>query len=611
MTTNCNICVENFNKSNRKIVSCEFCEFTCCRECAQTYVLDESNVRCMEPSCGKVWSMKHVRKMFQLNFIKGKLSNHQGGILFQREQALFPQTQAEMERRHQLEKEIDQLSKYISELRELAKNEREKIREKYNMVTSEYNNEFDQQILPIYDQIHEYETHREHLRFKIKNKNATDKPKFVKACPSEYCRGFLNEKFGCGLCKTQFCDKCHGKKEDQHICNKDDVATVSFMAKDTKPCPKCGEGIYKIDGCDQMWCPCCHTAFSWRTGNVETNIHNPHYYEYMRKTGGGQAPRNPGDVPCGRVLDHHLTNRFYQELYRIKGNVYPPGVGVNDNTLEQIARNVSRDFIDLIPEDACFTCLLDFSPYIVWAKEKMDYGLFPIEGHLSQLCFKTLGDMIKTYPIKGSDIYDMYRTHIMSAEKKINLLNIKIIEITRGGIHTMHHTDPPRYWTETEHYNLRRRYLLQKISKEQIIDKLLQDHNTMQFNNEIHDLLSMGTDMLRDILYRYLDTLSHIKSLTFVDSHPEIDVLPEIQRLICYLNDNLYEICHAYSQPICTVNKDFALVRRYKTVAYLNKLSLQDIPEDVSELYRKMLLRRRQAQQKIEQREQFEQIEQI
>lgn len=600
MATNCNICVENFNKSNRKIVSCEFCEFTCCRECAQTYVLDSSNVRCMEPSCGKVWSMKHVRKMFQLNFIKGKLSNHQGGILFQREQALFPQTQAEMERRHQLEKEIDQLSKYISELRELAKNEREKIREKYNMVTSEYNNEFDQQILPIYDQIHEYETHREHLRFKIKNKNATDKPKFVKACPSEYCRGFLNEKFGCGLCKTQFCDKCHGKKEDQHICNKDDVATVSFMAKDTKPCPKCGEGIYKIDGCDQMWCPCCHTAFSWRTGNVETNIHNPHYYEYMRKTGGGQAPRNPGDVPCGRVLDHHLTNRFYQELYRIKGNVYPPGVGVNDNTLEQIARNVTRDFIDLIPGDACFTCLLDFSPYIVWAKEKMDYGLFPIEGHLSQLCFKTLGDMIKTYPIKGSDIYDMYRTHIMSAEKKIDLLNIKIIEITRGGIHTMHHTDPPRYWTETEHYNLRRRYLLQKISKEQFIDKLLQDHNTMQFNNEIHDLLSMGTDTLRDILYRYLDTLSHIKSLTFVDSHPEIDVLPEIQRLICYLNDNLYEICHAYSQPIYTVNKDFALVRRYKTAAYLNKLALQDIPEDVSELYRKMLMRRRQAQQKIE-----------
>jgi len=565
----------------------------------------------MEPSCGKVWSMKHVRKMFQLNFIKGKLSNHQGGILFQREQALFPQTQAEMERRHQLEKEIDQLSKYISELRELAKNEREKIdREKYGTAICEieFDKDYQEIILPINDQINEYETHREHLRFQIKNKNATDKPKFVKACPSEDCRGFLNDKFDCGLCKTQFCDKCHGKKEDQHICNKDDVATVSFMAKDTKPCPKCGEGIYKIDGCDQMWCPCCHTAFSWRTGNVETNIHNPHYYEYVRKTGGGQAPRNQGDVPCGRVLDHHLTNRFHQEVCRIKGDFEPKVVGcIYNNT----ARKVTKEFFDLIPGHACFTCLSDFLPYIACARQKInDYGLFPIEGHLSELCFKTLGDMIKTYPIKGSDICDMYRRRIKSAKKKVDLLNIKIIEITRGGIHTMHHTDPPRYWTETEHYYLRRRYLLQERSKEQFIDKLLQDHNTMQFTNEIRDLLSMGTDMLRDILYRYLDTLSHIKSLTFVDSHSEIDVLPEIQRLICYLNDNLYEICHAYSQPMYTVNKDFALVRRYKTVAYLNKLSLQDIPEDVSELYRKMLMRRRQAQQKIEQREQREQFEQ-
>lgn len=57
-----------------------------------------------------------------------------------------------------------------------------------------------------------------------------------------------------------------------------------------------------VKNCDQMYCTGCHTAFSWRTGRVETGmIHNPHYWEYLREQGRdveelnrlhGQAP-NP------------------------------------------------------------------------------------------------------------------------------------------------------------------------------------------------------------------------------------------------------------------------------------------------------------------------------
>jgi hypothetical protein len=67
-----------------------------------------------------------------------------------------------------------------------------------------------------------------------------------------------------------------------------------------------------------MWCTQCHTAFSWRTGNVERTIHNPHYYEWMRRTGGGEMPRNPNDVPCGRNLDHYL----YESIARILRTKY-------------------------------------------------------------------------------------------------------------------------------------------------------------------------------------------------------------------------------------------------------------------------------------------------
>ena len=55
-----------------------------------------------------------------------------------------------------------------------------------------------------------------------------------------------------------------------------------------------------VRNCDQMFCTACHTAFSWRTGQVVTNgtIHNPHYFEYLRQHGGA-VPRNAGDLPCG------------------------------------------------------------------------------------------------------------------------------------------------------------------------------------------------------------------------------------------------------------------------------------------------------------------------
>jgi hypothetical protein len=45
-----------------------------------------------------------------------------------------------------------------------------------------------------------------------------------------------------------------------HVCDKETLATAQMIEKDTKPCPKCGNRIHKIEGCDQMFDPQCHQA---------------------------------------------------------------------------------------------------------------------------------------------------------------------------------------------------------------------------------------------------------------------------------------------------------------------------------------------------------------
>lgn len=134
----------------------------------------------------------------------------------------------------------------------------------------------------------------------------TEKRSFVRACPVDGCRGFLSTAWKCGMCNTFACSQCHevkGEKRDApHTCKPENIETAKLLAKDTKPCPSCGVGIFKIDGCDQMWCIECHTAFSWKTGQIaKGNIHNPHYYEYMRKQGGQR--REIRDLPCGGLPD--------------------------------------------------------------------------------------------------------------------------------------------------------------------------------------------------------------------------------------------------------------------------------------------------------------------
>lgn len=269
----CVICDEKGNKTTHAPIKCEYCDYTACKQCCETYIMGIGVPKCMEGKCGKEWTRKFMANNFTGVFLTGRWKKRVEQRLLDKEIALLPETQPFVEEIVRVEKIKNEI-KYIElEIKRL------------------YNNK------------------RDLILSKISKPNKVAPPKqYVRACPDPECRGFLSNQWKCGLCQKWTCPDCHAIKGlercTEHVCNPDEVASAQLLAKDTKHCPNCSTGIFKIDGCDQMWCTQCHVAFSWKSGLIETKIHNPHFYEWQRLHGTLQ--REPGDVVCGREINHHM-----------------------------------------------------------------------------------------------------------------------------------------------------------------------------------------------------------------------------------------------------------------------------------------------------------------
>ncbi len=137
---------------------------------------------------------------------------------------------------------------------------------------------------------------------------------FTMKCPAMECQGFVGMDWTCGMCSVNVCKDCREVKDHQHVCDPAQIESVKALRKEAKPCPTCAAQISKIDGCDQMWCTLCHTAFSWKTGAIQVHVHNPHYYEWMRRT-GQVIPR--ADAPRAAELECMTPEQILRqaELY--------------------------------------------------------------------------------------------------------------------------------------------------------------------------------------------------------------------------------------------------------------------------------------------------------
>ena len=333
MTHRCQVCDEVFNKSTHALINCAFCDYKSCSGCNERYLLDTTqDAHCM--ACRKGWSREVLTNNFTYKFVSKTYKERRENLLFEREKSMMPATQVYVE----LEKEFRRLNTIIVKMNVkyvAAVQERSKIASKHLAVLAVENNlttEFDAMILrlkltqeqekivkSIEIDITTQKLIQSHIQTRLTgNTIQSEKRAFVRACPATNCKGFLSTAWKCGLCDNWTCPDCHEikglEKDTQHTCNPDSVATAELLARDSRNCPNCAAMIFKINGCDQMWCTQCHTAFSWRTGRIETHtVHNPHYYEYQRTH--GVLPRQPGDIPCGGIPEWHTFHRYLSNLY--------------------------------------------------------------------------------------------------------------------------------------------------------------------------------------------------------------------------------------------------------------------------------------------------------
>lgn len=281
----CSVCLEDFNKTKNLRVSCPQCEYASCRTCVQTYLLSTiKEPHCM--NCKREWNREFMDSFCTIIFRNRDYKLHRENVLLEREKARMPETQPYVARVIELKRHK---TTYFWLLKLL---ERVKFSDEFTPFTRTIIIETIREVVSIVT---------ENIRAIVYGEIPVNTSvTVINRCPSSECRGFLHDDYTCGVCNVNFCVKCHEPNEQEHVCDANTVKTISLLKRDTKPCPSCNAPIHRIEGCAQMWCTQCQTAFDWRTGQIETGrIHNPHYFEFKKRS------REHGDIPCGGRPTHY------------------------------------------------------------------------------------------------------------------------------------------------------------------------------------------------------------------------------------------------------------------------------------------------------------------
>ena len=536
----CAVCLDPYNKSTRTPVKCHSCGYQACRQCYATFILDPSNTHPNCMNCHKEFQREFLVDNFTLKFVSKDWKDHRERTILQKERALLPTRQpvAEMvKRKDELNTECNELLEQMNALRV----------KHYACTTEKARLEHRIRVGPAADAA-------------LPGSAATqcEHAAFIRPCPNTAanCRGFLSTQWKCNLCNMWACKDCHEMKgatqDTPHVCNADNLASAKLIDAETRACPKCGARVYKISGCNQMFCTACNDcAFDWVTGRIETVIHNPHYYEFQRQLHGGQAPRVPGDILCGREIDNMTTT--------VVSNLFP-AESITRNMI--VWRNLHKEVINgTVPTTmaAAAATVQPMSGKDRWDRFYADCisnaNSLMEEGAKKQTWTDQIANLL-TVPSRdeNTDPLTLRLNERMRIERMILFRKMQLQEICRIIIE-IRYMLLPQYRIDPLLYNeeLGVKYLLGEFTEQEFATALQRADKRMQKSRDIQNILTMVLTTSTDIIFRFADHLRQTEaSKRPYNEVTEQDfaILDEIRELFHYANRCISVVAKTYQSKI-------------------------------------------------------------
>lgn len=519
----CGICCEKYNKSTHSKVVCEFagCAYDSCKVCVRKYLLGTTNdPHCM--NCKNQWTSKFLVESLNRSYIDTEYKKHRKNLLVEREISRTPELMVLVERTKLVEeetKELNLMNKEFEEMRKMLNSMRIKIGEKHMRI------------------------------FRIRNGENSDKDerkKFIMPCPGEDCKGYLSSQYKCQLCKLYVCPDCFEiighNKEVEHVCKEDNLKSAELIKKETKGCPKCGVRIFKISGCDQMWCTECKVAFSWNSGKIVIDgaIHNPHFYQYMQNNNAGQAPRNPGDVLCGGLLSIHNLKFIQAHLTKASS----------------VVAAASDEFVGLLISNVVIKTFIQN----LNIKPSRNYVDFNLDDALTNV---VLMDELK-YILSQTSIFAILNNILSNLHRVINHITNVDLENCRRLVRQF-----------LNHDEITVQYILNRKSKEDLANAIYRNDNERKKNVEklnVYELLSVvGIERFNELneYFKFKSGLTVNLIVSFI--YKIVKFINEYNQLIEYCNNQLITISYTLGLSVSTI-----IFEDYSYNSKSNKFTLSD-----------------------------------
>ena len=296
----CTLCVQETMSNN--IIVCPFCKIDICETCFQYGITMElKNPCCIY--CHKMLSLEFILSNNDTEWCQKIFIPYFENLCLEKEKMLLPdsieqyknmllvkdlkQQRAQLLTNKQIENKLKPLKKIV----ENYEYELKKQIQKRNVEKQKLTNE-----------IYELDPSRENITLK-KHKSET----FISKCSNGDCKGFITNKYICNICDVSLCQACMVvKNNNDHECDRNDIESAKLIKESSKPCPTCYVSIFKISGCNQMFCTNCHAVFDWNTMIIDNgSVHNVHYFEWVSSMHKKSDNDNEHmeNMACGNIED--------------------------------------------------------------------------------------------------------------------------------------------------------------------------------------------------------------------------------------------------------------------------------------------------------------------